>query len=301
MRAGWWRQFRARHGLGDGIPLRGCVRARLDVGGSFEAARLALDGSASRSIRPAAPSRPARPRASATSTIRSSRSSASSTAGSSGSPMIDAHRIDGVERFAKRSRVWTISIHEAGRWPGTGAARSPRGQGATRRCRAASSIPNTISLIAGDSPRPRAAEAGCRHLRRRSLLGSSVEHAPLNGAVAGGDGVIAGRRARSCSAAAATIPWTLALLGRAHGRARRACRRSRAPGSRRSTAVVGRRTAIPGLWSICRAEGAGSRRDSGHRGCDPGRLRKCEPIKRKLRDPGQLARMVQGSSRCVGR
>ena len=39
---------------------------------------------------------------------------------------LDAHHGDGVEdAFAADSRVFTISIHEAGRWPGTGQGRRP--------------------------------------------------------------------------------------------------------------------------------------------------------------------------------
>lgn len=44
---------------------------------------------------------------------------------------IDAHHGDGVEEaFADDPAVFTLSVHEAGRWPGTGAAEETRGGGA---------------------------------------------------------------------------------------------------------------------------------------------------------------------------
>jgi len=44
---------------------------------------------------------------------------------------IDAHHGDGVEEaFANDPSVFTLSVHEAGRWPGTGAAEETRGGGA---------------------------------------------------------------------------------------------------------------------------------------------------------------------------
>lgn len=43
---------------------------------------------------------------------------------------LDAHHGDGVEQaFAAEPRVTTVSIHEAGRWPGTGQAHGPAGSG----------------------------------------------------------------------------------------------------------------------------------------------------------------------------
>lgn len=43
---------------------------------------------------------------------------------------LDAHHGDGVEQaFAAESRVTTVSIHEAGRWPGTGQKHGPAGSG----------------------------------------------------------------------------------------------------------------------------------------------------------------------------
>ncbi len=121
-------EVRARHGLG-GMenPLFAGVfeRASTSVGGSFEAARLALDGRVA--FHPAGGTHHGRPDGASGFCYFNDPVFAILGLLDGGLERVayvdlDAHHGDGVENaFASDPRVWTISIHEAGRWPGTGA------------------------------------------------------------------------------------------------------------------------------------------------------------------------------------
>ena len=125
---------------------------------------------------------------------------------------LDAHHGDGVQdAFADDPRVWTISIHEQGRWPNTGALadvgggpglqppgaagiRRPRARAPARRSRAAA---RARGRAAGGRPHVRRRRARRRPALRRwrsrtSHCGRRPSDSPTS------------RRRRWCSAAAAT-------------------------------------------------------------------------------------------------
>ncbi|MCE1237008.1 MAG: acetoin utilization protein AcuC [Hyphomicrobiales bacterium] len=118
----------ARHGLGTmENPLFSGVfeRASTSVGGSFAAARLALDGRVA--FHPAGGTHHGRPdRASGfcyfNDPVFAILGFLDAGLNRVAYVDLDAHHGDGVEdAFAADPRVLTLSIHEAGRWPGTGA------------------------------------------------------------------------------------------------------------------------------------------------------------------------------------
>lgn len=120
-------EVRARHGLG-GLenPLFAGVfeRASTSVGGSYEAARLALEGRVV--FHPAGGTHHGRPDGASGFCYFNDPVFAVLGLLDGGAARVayvdlDAHHGDGVENaFASDPRVTTISIHEAGRWPGTG-------------------------------------------------------------------------------------------------------------------------------------------------------------------------------------
>lgn len=121
-------EVRARHGLGTmENPLFSGVfeRASTSVGGSYEAARLALDGRVT--FHPAGGTHHGRPDGASGFCYFNDPVFAILGLLDAGLDRIayvdlDAHHGDGVENaFAADPRVHTFSIHEAGRFPGTGA------------------------------------------------------------------------------------------------------------------------------------------------------------------------------------
>jgi acetoin utilization protein AcuC len=124
---------RARHGLGTmENPLFPGVfeRAATSVGGSFEAARLALDGRVA--FHPAGGTHHGRPDGASGFCYFNDPVFAVLGLLDAGLDRVayvdlDAHHGDGVENaFAADRRVFTLSIHEAGRFPGTGALHDRR-------------------------------------------------------------------------------------------------------------------------------------------------------------------------------
>lgn len=121
-------EVRARHGLGgmENPLFRGVFeRAATSVGGSFEAARLALDGRIV--YHPAGGTHHGRPDGASGFCYFNDPVFAVLGLLDGGLERVayvdfDAHHGDGVENaFAADPRVLTVSIHEAGRFPGTGA------------------------------------------------------------------------------------------------------------------------------------------------------------------------------------
>lgn len=158
--------LRERHGVGTmENPLFAGVfeRAATSVGGSIRAAELALDGHVA--FHPAGGTHHGRRDRASGFCYFNDPVFAILTLLAAGVPRIvyvdlDAHHGDGVEdAFAADPRVTTISVHEAGRWPHTGAVTDTRGGRACNLPVPRGCTDHEFALLVGDVVLPRAAEA----------------------------------------------------------------------------------------------------------------------------------------------